>query len=359
MDFCGIHYQRIDDILVGPLPVASFFASEAMELSLTEKAVFLTARAFGGISLLSCLCTGLESWADWSKNKESSIVSRIQVQLQFPLSLYAIATMFGTSLAPKGEVWLARGNEMTCTTQGVALLFAVTSGVLLDASLSLSYLLIVKYGWEEQRLRKIEPFLYGFLWPFAMAISSYSFYNGMFGHVYETCFLRVPQDCNDSSIEECKPTPNGLATMRLTLLFINMFHLCFSIYVVIQICQFAIGGSNSRVARLVAIKGLLYALAVSVAQISVAVWVIIYFATGHEADGVGLVTTTVLPLMGFLNMLVFMLNRRKMNTMYGGLVRRLIDGIVNLFSCCSQQENDGTYNVDEEHRVVSEEFSYT
>jgi len=315
-------------------PAGESALSTMADLSTATKALLITSRTFGGLSLLACICTGLEATADWRLGK-GTIVTRIQTVLQYPIAFYSVATILGTSLAP--GAWLSVGSAATCNVQGFTILFSVCSGLLLDMSLSLYYLLLVKYGWNEAQLRRIEPYLHAFIWPFVLAISVYSAAQNLYGYTLESCFLMIPEDCSEAA-HSCTPTPSSLEMVRLIMLGMNMIHLIFSMYVMHQVCGVAMREHEEETSRLVAIKGTLYTLVVTVAEVPVAIWLIFYFFTGYEANGLWTISTLALPLLGFFNLLVFMLNRRKMNTSYGVLWRKAIDWATYSCCCCFNAE---------------------
>jgi len=318
--------------------VANAGEHRTMDLSSVEKAVFIVARSFGVLSFLSTICTFMEATADWRHQgkRNCTIVTRLQVFLQLPLGLHGIVNMVGTSAAPKSQdTWLALGNDTSCTVQGAALQLGLSFGVPLDMCLSLSYLLMVQYGWDEMKLRKIEPYFYCVSLPYAVGMMLFPLLKGMYGHVYETCFLRIPETCDDVAEGElCEPTPDGLGILRLVVFGVNMLHLSFSIYVVVQVYRYARQMESQSLARLVAIKGMLYASAVAMLQFPLAVWVLIYFIAGTTVDVLETCITLLLPLIGFFNLLVFMLNRREMGTCYGKVVRKFIDCLALILCGC-------------------------
>jgi len=303
------------------------------DLSLATKAVLITSRIFASASVLASICTALEAIGDWHlAGKKSSIITRIQIVLQLPLALHATCYVFGSSLVSDG--WLSFGNDATCSAQGFAILFAISCGIPFDMVLSLIYLCMVKYGWNETSLRKIEPYSHALIWPYALGISIYSLLNNLYGDGQQVCFVSNPEDCAGSSEGDCTPTPDILITIRLVVLGVNMAHLLVSVFVMCQVYGYATRGQEEQVTRLVAIKGFLYAFAVSTAQVPTALWLIVYMTTGYESKGIEVMYMLVLPLIGFLNLLVFMMNRRTMHTAYGRLWRRSIDWTATAFCCC-------------------------
>mgnify|MGYP000313952378 CR=1 FL=1 len=66
----------------------------------------------------------------------------------------------------------SRGNTLSCTVQGFFTQFGVASSFY-NASLSVFYLLVIRYGWKEKRIRQVEPFLHAIpiLWGLGTSIA--------------------------------------------------------------------------------------------------------------------------------------------------------------------------------------------
>ena len=62
------------------------------------------------------------------------------------------------------KTYWARGNVASCSYQGFMVQLFVLSGVLYQCSLQLQYLLGIKYGWSQRRLKGIEPYLHAIPW---------------------------------------------------------------------------------------------------------------------------------------------------------------------------------------------------
>jgi hypothetical protein len=92
--------------------------------------------------------------------------SKTYHRLLFGISCVDISSSFWLGLStwpiPKetGIIW-ASGNTQTCTLQGFFTQFGVASSFY-NASLSVYYLLVIRYGWKEASIHKIEPFLHAF-----------------------------------------------------------------------------------------------------------------------------------------------------------------------------------------------------
>ena len=245
-----------------------------------DKVTLIVARCIGGISMASVICTALEAVSDWRiEGKSSSIVTRLQVILQVPLGIHALMVLLGSTMAPTGEgIWLARGNDATCTAQGFLLAFSATFGIPLDMCMSLSFLLLIQYGWSETRLRGFESYYYLTVLPFALFVSGFGLGFDLYGFSYAECFFALPETCEDDTVEgekkiDCVPTPDSLVMIRLVAFLVNIFHMFFSFYVMFQIYRFSrknLSHENSEevaLTRKIALKGFLYASAIAVLQI--------------------------------------------------------------------------------------------
>lgn len=114
------------------------------------------------------------------------------------ISLVDISSSFSVSMStwpiPKdsGVLW-AVGNDTTCRMQGFFNQFTVCSSFY-NVSLSIYYLLVVRYGWKQHRIRRIEPALHAvpFLWGAVTAISGLPL--DIYGNSFLWCFISAEND---------------------------------------------------------------------------------------------------------------------------------------------------------------------
>jgi hypothetical protein len=103
--------------------------------------------------------------------------SRTYHRLLFGISCCDVSASLWLALStwpvPKssGLLW-AVGNDTSCHVQGFFTQFGIASSFY-NASLSVYYLLVIRYGWKEHQLRKVEPLLHLFplLWATVTAIA--------------------------------------------------------------------------------------------------------------------------------------------------------------------------------------------
>lgn len=96
---------------------------------------------------------------DTSKSQESR--GRLLNQLLMGLSVYDIFGSCAYSLTtlpipkddPYGPIYGARGNDATCTAQGFFIQIGTISAYT-NVSLAIYYLLVIKFGWSENRVKK-------------------------------------------------------------------------------------------------------------------------------------------------------------------------------------------------------------
>ena len=89
--------------------------------------------------------------------------NRIMLFMSVSDFVNSISILLGTVMAPKGTPGAPRaiGNTSTCTISGFFIKSTFHMSSAYNVSLALCYLLIVKYGYSDERLRKTESF---FLW---------------------------------------------------------------------------------------------------------------------------------------------------------------------------------------------------
>ncbi|KAL7542071.1 hypothetical protein ACHAXR_011737 [Thalassiosira sp. AJA248-18] len=92
--------------------------------------------------------------------------SKPQQRLVLGLSISDVSTSLVWIFTPlfmpseSGAVW-AIGNQTTCNIQGFIVTLFNASAILYMCALQLQYLLTIKYGWTESRIRTVEPYMHG------------------------------------------------------------------------------------------------------------------------------------------------------------------------------------------------------
>lgn len=92
----------------------------------------------------------------------------------------------------------ARGTPQTCTAQGFFAQIGVSS-VMYNASLSTYYLLVIRYGWSESRIVKIEPWLHAIPLVFGVATMIAGLFLQLYNYGLWDCWIAgSPVGCEES-----------------------------------------------------------------------------------------------------------------------------------------------------------------
>ena len=107
--------------------------------------------------------------------------------------------------ANSGYMW-AIGNQATCSVQGFFSTLFVLSAVLYMCSLQLMYLLAIKYGWTETRMRqKAEPYMHAVPWGLGVATAIIQLVMKLFNAALWTCWIaKYPPTCTPSHVGKFK-----------------------------------------------------------------------------------------------------------------------------------------------------------
>lgn len=110
--------------------------------------------------------------------------------------------------AESGVLW-ASGTTQTCSLQGFFTQFGISSSIY-NASLSTYYLLVIRYGWKEDRIRTIEPYLHlmPIFWGMGTAIAGLPL--TLFNNANLWCWIApFPQNCDGNTSVECTRGANA------------------------------------------------------------------------------------------------------------------------------------------------------
>jgi G protein-coupled glucose receptor regulating Gpa2 len=124
------------------------------------------------------------------KNRRNKTYHRLLVGLSVVDMICAFWLALSTWPIPvESNVLWASGNDGTCTLQGFFTSFGVTSSFY-NASISLYFLLVIRYGWKESQIKKIEPLLHivPLFWGFGTSFAGLK--PGIFGNAYLWCWIK-------------------------------------------------------------------------------------------------------------------------------------------------------------------------
>ena len=99
-------------------------------------------------------------------SRDKIIRSKTQQRLLFSISLcnffVSFQWIFTALFVPPQSGWeRSFGNENTCEAQGFIIQITNGSNIWYIVALQLQYLLTIKYGWSEKKIKKIEPVFHG------------------------------------------------------------------------------------------------------------------------------------------------------------------------------------------------------
>jgi len=158
-----------------------------------SRALALLPKFSGGLSVLFSSFIVLTVARDKRKR------NRTYHRLLCGISFVDISSSFwlGLSTLPMvndgGDVLWAVGNDQTCRLQGFFTEFGVASSFY-NASLSIYFLLVIRYGWKEARIQKMEPFLHAvpLLWGFGTSATALGM--GVLGNATLWCWIEPQYD---------------------------------------------------------------------------------------------------------------------------------------------------------------------
>jgi hypothetical protein len=135
------------------------------------------------------------------KPKRTKPYHRLLFAMSFYGSLESCANFASTWPMPRGtpSVYGAIGTQQTCTFQGVLLCFAIAVPMY-NACLSLYYLLVIKYGWRDEALKRcVEPSMHLFIFGFTVSTAIYTLSTTLINPANFWCSLApYPSNCLDS-----------------------------------------------------------------------------------------------------------------------------------------------------------------
>ena len=271
--------------------------------------------------------------------------------------------------APRGTAPGSIGNNKTCTAAGIFGGLGFFCSTYYNASLAICYLLMVRYGWNEQRLRKeARPFLLfvPLLLVLPLLILSLAWQGGNFNDNYCAILVPSPQWCflPDSDVE-CERGERLGETIYSTPLgyLLLLLHVIISLPIIVACMtllyrtvlqqeqandRYRFGGQVDRTqSKLVGMQGIYYVwafLIVELSWLSQIVLTAMGIVDGNSHDRYSYVTSFTTPLQGFLNACVFLRPRymeylrQHPERTWGNLVRRLFGRPLRL------PENDSSCN---------------
>jgi len=246
------------------------------------------------------------------------MVTRIQMVFQLPLATTALMFLLSIILSnhnPSNNV----GNEQTCQLQGFLVQFGLQGGVCCDVWLSLTYLLMIKFQWQDKQVQKLEKWVHLISWPLVIGPAIYLLKTRSFQSNPTVCWIK---EC-DKFDPICAQENATALYIRAASSIVAFFHLFFSCYVVVVVYKFAQKAGHSQSAYMMARRGLFYAGTIVILQVPYFIATCLQII--YDARSLQSLCASTFALGGFLNMMVFLMFRRKMRTSYGKVFRIAID----------------------------------
>mmetsp|Transcript_24679 Transcript_24679/g.32729 ORF Transcript_24679/g.32729 Transcript_24679/m.32729 type:complete len:379 (-) Transcript_24679:29-1165(-) len=129
--------------------------------------------------------------------KETDPYQRIMVGLSIVDILVSFLTYFlGTWMVPKETEWLwAVGNTASCNAQGFFIVFGALGEGLYQMAISLNILLLINFGWkQEQFAKKVERPMHFIIITYVLTIAIIPLVSETYNPLCGTCFLNVIWD---------------------------------------------------------------------------------------------------------------------------------------------------------------------
>jgi hypothetical protein len=137
-----------------------------------------------GIASVGCAFTwfGAISIIFIARRKLNSIYHRLLFVTSWVEFLSNFLGFFATIMMDKDTGYpFAHGNQATCSTIGVVLLYSVISMAFSSCYISIYFMLTIRYNWKDERIRSYEWFAYlvAFCIPFSYSVVGlvYDFFN--------------------------------------------------------------------------------------------------------------------------------------------------------------------------------------
>jgi len=229
--------------------------------------------------------------------------------------IFASSTVYflGTWLVPRrtegqyGPVFMAAGNDATCNLSGFFTQFAVCSP-LYNGTLALYYLLMIRFGWKEDRIHKMEWLLHGLPISFAFVTAVTGLALDLYGSVEWLCWIHPspPQPYFRFFQWAFLFVPLWICvifvTIVMVILWLTMKHLE-------RAMESYAGGQTSRQnnrSQAIAFQGILYVSAFYVTWFFPSLQRMIELALNRNYFILQMFDTALLPLQGLFNAFIYL-----------------------------------------------------
>ena len=148
-----------------------------------------------------------------SELKLSTVYRRLIFFLSAFDIIFSLSHLLSSLPMPAGTVWGAIGNDITCDMQGFFATFGLCCTVLYSLSLTVYFLLVVKFKMSEAKIKKrAEPFLHAVPIVYSLAVSIYACVTNNFNSAGTLCWIAPePPNCENDPEVECLSSGNTYA----------------------------------------------------------------------------------------------------------------------------------------------------
>ena len=298
------------------------------------------------LSLIGSLCIISEVVMDQRKKAFSS-VNRILLSMSIADIFFSTGWFLGVWPSPKDSSynqWGAAGNTQTCTFQGFIMQFGWTAGPLFNLTLSLYYLLIIRYNWRQDNLKSLDPWVHGTIWSLALGLAILPIPMNLYNNAWEVCWIEsLPRQCGGPDGQDCIRGTDKAWIYALTLSSIFPSYLCMFLSVVFMGWIYLsvrhmetrnmiyAGGKASNAIQTrarstrVRSQAILFIGAFYFAFLPDAVSSMMYYTTGRRYFWLDIFAYGLcMPIQGLFNCLVFLRQREVMQSWLGKLVQRIV-----------------------------------
>ena len=178
----------------------------------------------GGLSLFGALVILREVVVD-HQTKRGNSISRMLMSLSVANMLFSIGIMMSTFASPAGlnYIWGNVGNTETCELQGLLLILGHVASPMFTTALAYFYVLLIRYGYPDQALQKIEAWIHTILWTIALTVAVVPLSLGMYNNKFETCWIaEYPGGCSMNEHVPCE-RGDGASNYAHVLAFIPLW----------------------------------------------------------------------------------------------------------------------------------------
>lgn len=326
---------------------------DCYELSRRDVASAIVPKIAAALSILGSSCIIAEVLVDHGQ-KKGRAVPRLLLSMSISDLFFSFAWFLTTWPSPVGTnyVWGAKGTTATCTAQGFFIQLGWIATPLFNISLSLFYLLMIRYNWSERKLNRLEPWVHGTIWALALGTAIMGIPLTLYNNSWEICWIdSYPQECRDSfrhGTTDCTRGDNawiyGLAFTIFPVWMCIILSIVFMALIFMSVrktekrsMQYSSRPPSNSRRRRVACQALWYIGVFLVTFVPDTVSALLYFINDYWFFWLDIFAYFFLPLQGFLNFIVFLRPRKDMHTRLGKALRCLLcfcEGSTNGPLCC-------------------------